>query len=66
MLSVEERQLSLSLLFKTPSIMPLGAFFFYQLFSTFSTKFFLGSISIRIDTLWVQLLLEFSTNHFKL
>ena len=42
-------------------ILPL----FYQLFSTFSTLFFPFSITIRIDTLWAQLLLEFSTDHFE-
>ena len=27
--------------------------------------FFSGQITIRIDTLWAQLLLEFSSDHFK-
>ena len=36
---------------------------FYQLFSLFWLIFF--PISVGIDTLWVQLLLEFSTNHFE-
>ena len=38
---------------------------FYQQFSTFSTEYFPGPISIRIDTLWAQILLEFSTDHFE-
>ena len=37
--------------------------FFYQLFPFF--RCFSGSISIRIDNLWVQIILEFSTNHFE-
>ena len=39
-------------------------FFFYQLFPLFR-QFFPGSITIGIDTLWAQLLLEFSTDHFE-
>ena len=31
--------------------------------STFSTKF--CQITVRIDTLWAQLLLEFSSDHFE-
>ena len=39
---------------------------FYQLSSTFfDLVFFPGPISIGIDTLWAQLLLEFFTNHFE-
>ena len=34
---------------------------FYQLFPLFQHR----QISIRIDTLWVQLILEFSTDHFE-
>ena len=37
---------------------------FYQLFTLY-TYFFPGPISIGVDTLWAQLLLEFYTNHFK-
>ena len=38
--------------------------YFLSTFSTFPTSFFPGSIITRINTLWVQLLLEFSTDHF--
>ena len=37
--------------------------FFYHFFYFFFPYFFPGPISIRIDTLWAQLLLEFSTDH---
>ena len=37
-------------------------FFFYQLFPL---SFFPGSISIRINILWAQLLLNFSTDHLE-
>ena len=43
-----------------PSIM------FLPTFSTFSANYFPGPISIRIDTLWSQHLLEFSTGILKL
>ena len=33
--------------------------------STFSTKFFPGSVSIKIDILWAQLLLDLSTYHLE-
>ena len=35
--------------------------FFYQLFQL---SFFSGQITVRIDTLWAQLI-EFSTDHFE-
>ena len=38
---------------------------FYQLFPHFWLRLFPGPISIGIDTLWAQLLLEFSTNSFE-
>ena len=47
----------------------LSSHYFYQLFPpfffTFFFFFFPGPISIGIDTMWAQLLLEFSTNHFE-
>ena len=42
-------------------ILPL----FFSTFSTFLTWFFPGPITIGIDTLWAQLLIEVSTNHFE-
>ena len=39
---------------------------FYQLFPLFRLSFFLGPISIRIDILWVQLLLDISTDHLEI
>ena len=40
---------------------------FYQLFLRFRLSFFAGSISINIiiNTLWAQLLLDFSTDNFE-
>ena len=38
-------------------------FFYHFFFSLFF--YFPGPISTRIDTLWAQILLEFSTNHFE-
>ena len=38
---------------------------FYHFFTTFSTLFFSSQISVRIDTLWAQLLLGFSFDHFE-
>ena len=38
---------------------------FYQLFPLFRLSFFSGQITIRIDILWAQILLEFSTDHLK-
>ena len=43
-------------------ILPL---FFINFFYFFDVVFFSGQITIRIDTLWAQLLLEFSTDHFE-
>ena len=40
------------------------SYYFLSRFSTFSTYFFPGLISIRVDTLWVQLLL-LPTDHFE-
>ena len=40
-------------------------FFFVNFCIFFSTLCFPGSITIRLDTLWAQLL-EFSTDHFKI
>ena len=40
-------------------------YFFINFFFIFSTKCFLGPITIRIDTLWAQLLLAFFTDHFE-
>ena len=48
--------------------MVLGLSSHYFLFINFVYFFdlvFLGSIAIRIDTLWAQLLLEFFTDHFE-
>ena len=39
--------------------------FLINIFSTFLTLFFPGQFIIRKDTLWAQLLLEFSTDHFE-
>ena len=43
-------------------ILPL---FFINFFHVYWLSFFSGPISIGIDTLWAQLLLEFFTNHFE-
>ena len=43
-------------------VLGLSSQYFWSLFST---SFFPGPITIRLDTLWAQLLLEFSTNHFE-
>ena len=43
-------------------ILPL---FFINFFYFFNLVFFSGLITIRIDTLWMQLLLEFSTDQFE-
>ena len=43
-------------------ILPL---FFINFFHFFNLVFFSGQITITIDTLWEQLLLEFSTDHFE-
>ena len=45
-------------------VLGLSSLYLLSIFSTFSTYFFPGSISIRIDILWAQLL-EFSTGHFE-
>ena len=43
-----------------------SGYFFYQLFLFFRLSFFSpGSITIRMDTLLAQLLIEFSTDHFE-
>ena len=39
-------------------------YFCYQPFPFFQLNCFPGQITIRIFTLWAQLLLEFSTDHF--
>ena len=46
-------------------VLILSSHYFYQLFPLFLLSFFPGSISIRIDTLWAQLFLEFSSDHFE-
>ena len=43
----------------------LSSDYFLPTFSTFSTQFFSGSLSIRIDTLLEQRIVEFSTDHFE-
>ena len=43
----------------------LSSHYFLSTFPTFFTYFFPGQIIIRIDTMWAQLLLEFSTDHFE-
>ena len=45
-------------------VLGVSSHYFFINFSHFFDKFFPGPISIGIDTLWAQLLLEFSTNHF--
>ena len=40
-------------------------YFFYQLFPLFRLSFFPAPISIRIDILWAQLSLDFSTDHLE-
>ena len=40
-------------------------YYFITFLHFFDSFFFSGQITIRIDTSWVQLLLEFSTDHFK-
>ena len=44
---------------------PPPPFILYHFFPTFSTQFLPGLIRILIDTLWAQLLLVFSTDHFQ-
>ena len=39
--------------------------FFFHFFDLVFFFFSSGPITIRIDTLWAQLLLEFSTHHFE-
>ena len=48
-------------------VLGLSCYYFLSTFSTFFdlVSFFSGSITIRKDTLWAQLLLEFSTGHFE-
>ena len=46
-------------------LLELSSKYFYTTFSTFLTFFFSDPISIRKDTLWAQLFLEFSTDHFE-
>ena len=49
-----------------PVVLGLSSHYVLSLFSTFSSCcFFSGSINIRIDTLWAQLLLEFFIDHFE-
>ena len=42
----------------------LSSYYFLSSFLLFLLSFFPGLISIRNDTLWAQLLLDFSTDHF--
>ena len=48
-----------------PSIV-LFMFFIFFIFTFSMFHFFSGLISISIDNLWVQLIVQSSTNHFKL
>ena len=43
----------------------LFSYYFLSFFPTFLTELFPGSISIRTDILWAQLLLDFSTDHLE-
>ena len=46
-------------------VLGLSSLYVLLTFSSFATLFFPGSITIRIDTLWAQFPLEFSTDHFE-
>ena len=46
-------------------VLGLSSHYFIHFFPLFGLSFFPGPISIGIDTLWAQLLLEFSTNRFE-
>ena len=46
-------------------VLGLSCYFFINLFHFFDLVFFSGPITVRIDTLREQFLLEFSTHHFE-
>ena len=46
-------------------VLELSSLYFFIFFFSFFFLLFPGSICIRIDTLWAQILLEFSTDHFE-
>ena len=46
-------------------VLGLSSYFVYHFFLFFDLVFFPGVVSIRIDTLWAKLLLEFSSDHFE-
>ena len=46
-------------------VLELSSTYFFVNFFYFFDLVFSRPITIRIDTLWVQLLREFSTNHFE-
>ena len=47
-------------------VLGLSSHYYLSTFSNFYDLFFFsGPMTIRIDTLWEQLLLEFSTDHFE-
>ena len=46
------------------AVLGLSSLFFVNFFLLFRLRLFPGSVTIRIDTLWVKLL-EFTTDHFE-